>query len=140
MQTQDAQQESKQTGVVCCEVEFVAEDESCNKIIRGEWEDSSQLKEEEFARAIALGLFDYMRKSSSRGFVVSLSGGADSAAVATLVALMVQFAEQDIGAAELAVRLRLKWDSFQIVDAADAKAVVREVVREFVVVCISSDS
>ena len=130
VQTKDAQLESKQTGVVCCEVEFVAEDESCNKIIRGEWEDSSQLKEEEFARAIALGLFDYMRKSASRGFVVSLSGGADSAAVATLVALMVQFAEQDIGAAELAVRLRLNWDNYQIADAADSKVVVREVVQE----------
>ena len=50
------------------------------------WEDSSHLKEEEFARAIALGLFDYLRKSRSQGFVVSLSGGADSSAVATLCA------------------------------------------------------
>jgi len=46
------------------------------------WELSSELKEEEFARAIALGLFDYCRKSRARGFVVSLSGGADSSAVA----------------------------------------------------------
>ena len=38
-------------------------------------------KEEEFTRATTLGLFDYLRKSASRGFVVSLSGGADSAAV-----------------------------------------------------------
>jgi NAD+ synthase (glutamine-hydrolysing) len=125
-----AEQESQQTGVVCCEVEFLVEDESCNEIIRGEWEDSSDLKEEEFARAIALGLFDYMRKSASSGFVVSLSGGADSAAVATLVALMVQFAEQDIGAAELAVRLRLNLDNYKFADPSDSKAVVREVIQE----------
>lgn len=48
------------------------------------WEHSPHLKEEEFARAVALGLFDYLRKSRSHGFIVSLSGGADSAAVATL--------------------------------------------------------
>ena len=125
-----AGQESPQMGVVCCEVEFLVEDESCNEIIRGAWEDSSHLKEEEFARAIALGLFDYMRKSASRGFVVSLSGGADSAAVATLVALMVQFAEQDIGAAELAVRLRLNLDNYKFADPSDTKAVLREVVQE----------
>ena len=60
------------------------------------WEHSQHLKEEEFARAVALGLFDYLRKSRSRGFIVSLSGGADSAAVATLSALSIE-----IGAAEL---------------------------------------
>ena len=62
-----------------------------------EWERSPALKEEEFARAIALGLFDYCRKSHSRGFVVSLSGGADSAAVACLVGLMVRFAVRELG-------------------------------------------
>jgi len=62
-----------------------------------EWERSPALKEEEFARAIALGLFDYCRKSRSRGFVVSLSGGADSAAVVSLVALMVRFSVRELG-------------------------------------------
>ncbi|HKO52883.1 MAG TPA: NAD(+) synthase [Polyangiaceae bacterium] len=62
-----------------------------------EWEGSAALKEEEFARAIALGLFDYCRKSRSRGFVVSLSGGADSAAVACLVSLMVRFSVRELG-------------------------------------------
>ncbi len=58
---------------------------------------AADLKEEEFARAMALGLFDYLRKSYSGGFVVSLSGGADSAAVATLVKLMVDLAIDDLG-------------------------------------------
>ncbi|MEN8248049.1 MAG: NAD(+) synthase [Bacteroidota bacterium] len=34
---------------------------------------------EQFLAATSLGLFDYLRKSRSNGFVVSLSGGADSA-------------------------------------------------------------
>jgi len=54
-------------------------------------------KEEAFARAVALGLFDYVRKSRSRGFVVSLSGGADSAAVATLVRASVELGVSELG-------------------------------------------
>jgi NAD+ synthase (glutamine-hydrolysing) len=61
------------------------------------WEGSGHLKEEEFTRAVTLGLFDYLRKSRSAGFVVSLSGGADSTAVASLVALMVRRAAAELG-------------------------------------------
>ena len=61
------------------------------------WESSPRVKEEEFARAVALALFDYLRKSRSRGFVVSLSGGADSSAVSCLVALMVEMAVAELG-------------------------------------------
>jgi hypothetical protein len=32
----------------------------------------------EFSHAVSLSLFDYLRKSRAQGFVVSLSGGADS--------------------------------------------------------------
>ena len=65
---------------------------------RPAWESSPHVKEEEFTRAVALGLFDYLRKSRSQGFVVSLSGGADSSAVACLVALMVEMAVAELGA------------------------------------------
>ncbi|MCA9522651.1 MAG: NAD(+) synthase [Myxococcales bacterium] len=68
------------------------------------FEESAHLKEEEFSRAIALGLFDYMRKSRSKGFVVSLSGGADSTACACLVALMVRLATDELGFDEFARR------------------------------------
>jgi NAD+ synthase (glutamine-hydrolysing) len=61
------------------------------------WETSHNLKEEEFTRAVALGLFDYLRKSRSQGFVVSLSGGADSSAVSCLVAMMVELAHGELG-------------------------------------------
>lgn len=61
------------------------------------WELSLHLKEEEFTRAVSLALFDYLRKSRSRGFVVSLSGGADSTAVSLLVSLAVQFGYAELG-------------------------------------------
>lgn len=54
-------------------------------------------KELEFARAVALGLFDYLRKSRSRGFVVSLSGGADSGAITCLVRIMRDLALAELG-------------------------------------------
>ncbi len=71
----------------------------------GEWEMSAQHKCEEFTRAEALGLFDYVRKSGSKGFVVSLSGGADSAAVAVLVRTMLQLAAEELGERESLERL-----------------------------------
>jgi NAD+ synthase (glutamine-hydrolysing) len=61
------------------------------------WERCEHIKYEEFTRAICLGLFDYLRKSRSHGFVVSLSGGADSSAVATLAARMVRLARTELG-------------------------------------------
>ena len=69
------------------------------------WEASATLKEEEFTRAEALALFDYLRKSWSQGFVVSLSGGCDSTAVVCLVALMVRRALDDLGLDGLRARL-----------------------------------
>jgi NAD+ synthase (glutamine-hydrolysing) len=63
------------------------------------WEDSPTLKHEEFTRAVCLGLFDYLRKSRSEGFVVSLSGGVDSSAASALVALMVKGAIAQLGLA-----------------------------------------
>src|SRR5688572_4892423 len=71
------------------------------------WEDRASLREEEFARAVSLGLWDYLRKSRSQGYVVSLSGGADSAACAVLVALAVQLAFQELGAG--GVKQHLPW-------------------------------
>jgi NAD+ synthase (glutamine-hydrolysing) len=69
------------------------------------WEHAPKLKAEEFSRAVPLALFDYLRKSRSRGFVVSLSGGADSAAVVVLVRLMVDMALKEIGSDGLREKL-----------------------------------
>jgi NAD+ synthase (glutamine-hydrolysing) len=70
-----------------------------------EWESSQHQKEEEFARAVPLALFDYLRKSHARQLVVSLSGGADSSAVAVMVHLAVQLGGRELGLARLAEKL-----------------------------------
>ena len=74
-------------------------------LVEPSWETGNFLKEEEFVRAEALGLFDYLRKSHSRGFVVSLSGGADSAACACLVSTMVGLGVGELGADEFAKKI-----------------------------------
>ncbi len=66
--------------------------------VMADWESGTSLKEEEFSRAVPLALFDYLRKSRSRGCVVSLSGGADSSSVATMVHLLAAFAFEELGA------------------------------------------
>lgn len=76
----------------CVEIEFEwpEVDPVAVEVQSEAWETGKFVKEEEFCRATALALFDYLRKSKSGGFVVSLSGGADSAAITMLVAMAVQ--------------------------------------------------
>jgi NAD+ synthase (glutamine-hydrolysing) len=62
-------------------------------------EHTAATKNEEFMAASTLALFDYLRKSKSRGFVLSLSGGADSSTIAVLVADMVKRAVETLGTA-----------------------------------------
>ncbi len=57
-------------------------------------------KNEELARATSLALFDYIRKSKAKGFVLSLSGGADSSMCAVLVAEMARRATKELGWSE----------------------------------------
>jgi NAD+ synthase (glutamine-hydrolysing) len=85
----------------CIEVEFhfpeIVPTVAPPPVVLCDWEKSSFIKEEELSRSIALGLFDYLRKTRSGGYVVSLSGGADSAAVSSLVSLMVELSVQELG-------------------------------------------
>ncbi len=76
------------------------------EIVKSDWETNTDIKAEEFTRAVALGLFDYLRKSFSKGFVVSLSGGCDSASIVALVTVMLQLAETELGFDELLTRLQ----------------------------------
>ena len=64
-------------------------------------------KHEVFAQAESLALFDYMRKSHSNGFVLSLSGGADSSTCAILVAEMVRRGIKELGLEEFLYKLKL---------------------------------
>ncbi|MFK7768512.1 MAG: NAD(+) synthase [Mariniblastus sp.] len=90
------------------------------------WMSNADVKEEEFTRAVCLGLFDYMRKSRSRGFVVSLSGGCDSASVVALIGTMLKLAENELGYEVLLTRL----GSFLTGDGrpADSAALVKRLV------------
>ena len=54
-------------------------------------------KNTEFVKASSLALFDYLRKSRSRGFVLSLSGGADSSSIAVMVSEMVRRGIEQLG-------------------------------------------
>jgi len=51
---------------------------------------------EEIAWGPALWMWDYLRRSGARGFFLPLSGGADSSAVAALVASMARIVFQSI--------------------------------------------
>jgi len=54
----------------------------------------------ELNQAMSLALFDYLRKARSRGFVLSLSGGADSCFCAVGVAEMVRLGVEELGVEE----------------------------------------
>ncbi len=86
------------------------------------WDTSPPAKEEEFARAVPLALFDYLRKSRAQGFIVSLSGGADSATVATLIWLMAKLGVEDLGLAGFAKKLSYLQPAL---DKKDEQAIVR---------------
>ncbi len=68
-----------------------------NHLTEEAWAVGPDPKFEEFTRAVSLGLFDYLRKSRSRGYVVSLSGGCDSSSAVVLVWTMLQFAVAEMG-------------------------------------------
>lgn len=59
----------------------------------------------ELNQAMSLGLFDYLRKAKSRGFVLSLSGGADSCFCAVGVAEMVRLGVAELGEEEFKRRI-----------------------------------
>ena len=66
---------------------------------------------EEFTDAASLALFDYCRKSRSKGFVLSLSGGADSSSIATLVSFAIRTALEQLGHSEFERKIGFKLKS-----------------------------
>jgi len=82
----------KPFNLLTCDIDFENPANSESALITDNKE-----KNEELARATSLALFDYLRKSKSKGFVLSLSGGADSSMCAVLVAEMVKRASAELG-------------------------------------------
>lgn len=104
--------------VMACEVDF--QEPSGTKIIPTQ--DNKEVNEE-LTRALALALFDYMRKSRSKGYVLSLSGGADSSICAIFVAEMVKRAAAALGWELFCKKLSLNEDSI----AGDWKKAVKHI-------------
>lgn len=63
---------------------------------------------DEFLRAACLGVYDYLRKSRSKAFVLPLSGGSDSSCCAVIIAQALYFACEEKGIAEVCKDLGLK--------------------------------
>lgn len=82
----------KNYNLLACEVDF-KNDAASQRITSND----NKEKNEELARAVSLALYDYLRKSKSKGYVLSLSGGADSSICAVLVAEMVKRASAELG-------------------------------------------
>ena len=106
-----------ESDVIACEFDYPAEVSPETPSHGAPWEDSEEVKSEEFARSVALGMFDYMRKSRSKGFVVSLSGGADSSAAAVIVAIAFRFAALELGFDRLLEKLSLSKTDFADIDS-----------------------
>ncbi|HSJ68132.1 MAG TPA: NAD(+) synthase [Anditalea sp.] len=70
-------------------------------------------KEEEFTQAVSLALYDYLRKSKSNGFVLSLSGGADSSSIAVMVAEMVRRGIAELGTETFLKKINLELELTQ---------------------------
>ena len=75
--------------------------------------DELEGKNEEFPQAVSLALLDYLRKSNSDGFVLSLSGGADSSTIAVMIAEMVKRGINELGGVPFCLRLGRNDNSIQ---------------------------
>ncbi|MEQ8925017.1 MAG: NAD(+) synthase [Fulvivirga sp.] len=93
---------------------------------KGHFPDSSLSKSdknEEFVQASSLALFDYLRKSKSKGFTLSLSGGADSSTIALLVSEMVRRGIDELGIEEFKRKLGLELN----ITATSNHTIVKEI-------------
>jgi len=92
----------KNFNLLSCNINFDTPEKTVIHPVR-----DSKEKNEEFAKAASLALFDYLRKSKAKGFVLSLSGGADSSTCAVLVAEMVRMASRELGWEKFCEQLKL---------------------------------
>lgn len=84
---------------------------------------------EEFTSAASLGLFDYLRKSRNKGFVISLSGGADSSCCAVLVSEMIRRGTSELGIAGFLEKLG-RPDILESVKDLNPEASVKKIIAQ----------
>ena len=88
----------------------------------------------EFTKAASLALFDYLRKSKSKGFALSLSGGADSSACAILVANMIRTGVAEFGA-EIFLKKIGRTDVLGSIKNMPSEAVLKEITKH-ILTCV----
>ncbi|WKN43702.1 NAD(+) synthase [Tunicatimonas pelagia] len=110
--------------LVCCKINFANKSKSEMAAVTDEYD-----KEIEFTKAESLALFDYLRKSRSRGFVLSLSGGADSSSCAVLVSEMVRRGVRELGLASFLNKLGMA-STLPELEALDAQQALRQLTRK----------
>ena len=102
VRTSSFQPDVKKYSEGCHHVNFefpeVVERNNIVQPLEASWENGLDVKHEECTRALGLALMDYMRKSHTKGFVVSLSGGADSALVTYAVVQGIRLGVKELGA------------------------------------------
>jgi NAD+ synthase (glutamine-hydrolysing) len=96
--------------------------------------DDDHQKNVEFVKASSLALFDYLRKSHSKAFVLSLSGGADSSTCAILVAEMIKRATKELGYEEFLKKLNLV-ESFIVMDKELSETTQLQKITEILLYC-----
>jgi len=90
--------ENYDKGVIHCKFKFpTVTEKNIVQPAEDSWECGLDTKHEECTRALGLALMDYMRKSKTKGFVVSLSGGADSALVTYAVVQGIRLGVKELG-------------------------------------------
>ncbi|MBY0315825.1 MAG: hypothetical protein K2Q26_09920, partial [Bdellovibrionales bacterium] len=116
----------KTAQAISCDFQFPKRTYTQNPPMKYEdWETQGNIKEEEFTRSVSLGLFDFLRKSRQAGFVVSLSGGVDSAAVVILCRVALELAQKDLSLEGLKKKLHYIPEAQKATDLAGiAKAMI----------------
>jgi NAD+ synthase (glutamine-hydrolysing) len=89
-------------------------------------------KNEELSRAVPLGILDYLRKNKAKGFVLPISGEADSVTLAILTLQGIRFAQTELGVENFAEQFGF------IPDITEAKT-PQEVLNK-ILVCVVQDS
>jgi len=110
-----------------------------------EWEidkfSTGFVKHEECVRALGLALMDYMRKSHTKGFTISLSGGADSAMVIYLCAMGIHLGVKELGVVGFIEKYcpHVKNDGiFNIVNAKTENEFIRRITKSLITTAYQS--
>lgn len=114
--------------LLTCQIDF---DDPANSETAPNTDEYDQ--EVEFAKAESLALFDYLRKSHSKGFVLSLSGGADSSCCAVLVSEMVRRGVRELGTKRFLQKLNMPQLAEQLEEGQSEQIIFRRLLKKLLI-------